>query len=65
MLSLLSTVCVFWLDMIPRIIEMYIVTFDSNEYQGTAIFLFRVGGPLVSKTKDLVLTSLLPPALVV
>ena len=41
MLNLLSTVCVFWLDMIPSIIYMYIVTFDSNEYQETTIFLLE------------------------
>ena len=41
MLKLLSTICVFWLDMIPSIIDMYIITFDSNEYQETAIFLLK------------------------
>ena len=25
--------------MIPSIIDVYLITFDSNEYQGTAIFL--------------------------
>ena len=40
-LRVLNSVCGFLLDMTPSIIDVYLVTFDSNEYQETAIFVWK------------------------